>query len=401
MTLSPGDPPLKGIRVLDLSRVLAGPYCSMTLSDLGAEVIKVEIPGRGDDTRAFPPFLEGESSYYLSLNRGKKSLTLNLKEEKGVEVLHRLVKKCDVVLENFRPGVTKRLGVDYDVLKEIKEDLIYCSISSYGQTGPYATRPGYDLIIQGMSGLMGITGEQDRPPVRVGVAVTDLNAGMYAVMAILSALRVRDQLGIGQYLDVSMMDAAVSWMTYMAGSYFANGEVPPRMGGAHPSIVPYQTFEAGDGKFLLVAGGNDRLFKILCEVMDMEHLVVDPMYVSNTVRVENREILVPIIQERLLTKPRDAWLSKLMESGFPCAPVNAMDEVFSDPQLLHRNMLVTMDHPKIGKIKQIGAPLKFSDTPLKLELPPPMLGQHTDEVLVKLCGYSEDEVAALKENKVV
>jgi crotonobetainyl-CoA:carnitine CoA-transferase CaiB-like acyl-CoA transferase len=401
MTLSPGDPPLKGIRVLDLSRVLAGPYCSMTLSDLGAEVIKVEIPGRGDDTRAFPPFLEGESSYYLSLNRGKKSLTLNLKDEKGVEVLHRLVKKCDVVLENFRPGVTKRLGVDYDVLKEIKEDLIYCSISSYGQTGPYATRPGYDLIIQGMSGLMGITGEQDRPPVRVGVAVTDLNAGMYAVMAILSALRVRDQLDIGQYLDVSMMDAAVSWMTYMAGSYFANGEVPPRMGGAHPSIVPYQTFEAGDGKFLLVAGGNDRLFKILCEVMDMEHLVVDPMYVSNTVRVENREILVPIIQERLLTKPRDVWLSKLMESGFPCAPVNAMDEVFSDPQLLHRNMLVTMDHPKIGKIKQIGAPLKFSDTPLKLELPPPMLGQHTDEVLVKLCGYSEDEVAALKKNNVV
>jgi len=401
MTLSPGDPPLKGIRVLDLSRVLAGPYCSMTLSDLGAEVIKVEIPGRGDDTRAFPPFLEGESSYYLSLNRGKKSLTLNLKDEKGVEVLHRLVKKCDVVLENFRPGVTKRLGVDYDILKEIKEDLIYCSISSYGQTGPYAARPGYDLIIQGMSGLMGITGEQDRPPVRVGVAVTDLNAGMYAVIAILSALRVRDQLGIGQYLDVSMMDAAVSWMTYMAGSYFANGEVPPRMGGAHPSIVPYQTFEAGDGKFLLVAGGNDRLFKILCEVMDMEHLIIDPMYVSNTVRVENRETLVPIIQERLLTKPRDAWLSKLMESGFPCAPVNAMDEVFSDPQLLHRNMLVTMDHPKIGKIKQIGAPLKFSDTPLKLELPPPMLGQHTDEVLVKLCGYSEDEVAALKENKVV
>ena len=401
MTLSPGDPPLKGIRVLDLSRVLAGPYCSMTLSDLGAEVIKVEIPGRGDDTRAFPPFLNGESSYYLSLNRGKKSLTLNLKNEKGVEVLHRLVKKCDVVLENFRPGVTKRLGVDYDVLKEIKEDLIYCSISSYGQTGPYATRPGYDLIIQGMSGLMGITGENDRPPVRVGVAVTDLNAGMYAVIAILSALRVRDQLGIGQYLDVSMMDAAVSWMTYMAGSYFANGEVPPRMGGAHPSIVPYQTFEAGDGKFLLVAGGNDRLFKILCEVMDMEHLVVDPMYVSNTVRVENREILVPIIQEKLLTKPRDAWLTKLMESGFPCAPVNAMDEVFSDPQLLHRNMLVTMDHPKIGEIKQIGVPLKFSDTPLKLELPPPMLGQHTDEVLVQLCGYSLDEVAALKENDVV
>jgi crotonobetainyl-CoA:carnitine CoA-transferase CaiB-like acyl-CoA transferase len=400
MTILPGDPPLKGIRVLDLSRVLAGPYCSMTLSDLGAEIIKVEIPGRGDDTRAFPPFLEGESSYYLSLNRGKKSITLNLKDERGVEVLHRLVKKCDIVLENFRPGVTKRLGVDYEMLKGIKDDLIYCSISSYGQTGPYATWPGYDLIIQGMSGLMGITGESDKPPVRVGVAVTDINAGMYATMAILSALRVRDQRGIGQHLDVSMMDAAVSWLTYMAGNYFASGKVPQRMGGAHPSIVPYQTFEAGDGKFLLVAGGNDRLFKILCDVIDMPQLVDDPMYGSNILRVENREVLIPIIQERLLTKPRDEWLAKLRESGFPCGPVNAIDEVFSDPQLLHRDMLVTMDHPKIGEIKQIGAPLKFSETPCSLDLPPPMLGQNTDEVL-KFIGYTEDEVAALKKDDVV
>ena len=400
MTILPGDPPLKGIRVLDLSRVLAGPYCSMTLSDLGAEIIKVEIPGRGDDTRAFPPFLEGESSYYLSLNRGKKSLTLNLKDKRGVEVLHRLVEKCDIVLENFRPGVTKRLGVDYDTLKGIKGDLIYCSISSFGQTGPYAKWPGYDLIIQGMSGLMGITGESDRPPVRVGVAVTDINAGMYATMAILSALRVRDQRGIGQHLDVSMMDTAVSWLTYMAGNYFASGKVPQRMGGAHPSIVPYQTFEAGDGKFLLVAGGNDRLFKILCDVIDMPQLVDDPNYGSNILRVENREVLVPIIQERLLTKPRDDWLAKLRESGFPCGPVNAIDEVFSDPQLLHRDMLVTMDHTKIGEIKQIGAPLKFSETPCSPGLPPPMLGQHTDEVL-KFIGYTEAEVAALKKDSVV
>ena len=383
-----------------MSRVLAGPYCSMTLSDLGAEIIKVEIPGRGDDTRAFPPFLEGESSYYLSLNRGKKSLTLNLKDKRGVEILHRLVEKCDIVLENFRPGVTKRLGVDYDALKGIKDDLIYCSISSFGQTGPYAKWPGYDLIIQGMSGLMGITGENDRPPVRVGMAVTDINAGMYATMAILSALRVRDQRGIGQYLDVSMMDTAVSWLTYMAGNYFASGKVPQRMGGAHPSIVPYQTFEAGDGKFLLVAGGNDRLFKILCEVIDMPQLVDDPNYGSNILRVENREVLVPIIQERLLTKPRDDWLAELRESGFPCGPVNAIDEVFSDPQLLHRDMLVTMDHPKIGEIKQIGAPLKFSETPCSVGLPPPMLGQHTDEVL-KLIGYTEEEVAALKKDSVV
>lgn len=310
------------------------------------------------------------------------------------------MEKCDIVLENFRPGVTKRLGVDYDALKGIKDDLIYCSISSFGQTGPYAKWPGYDLIIQGMSGLMGITGESDRPPVRVGVAVTDINAGMYATMAILSALRVRDQRGIGQYLDVSMMDTAVSWLTYMAGNYFASGKVPQRMGGAHPSIVPYQTFEAGDGKFLLVAGGNDRLFKILCEVIDMPQLVDDPNYGSNILRVENREVLVPIIQERLLTKPRDDWLAELRESGFPCGPVNAIDEVFSDPQLLHRDMLVTMDHPKIGEIKQIGAPLKFSETPCSVGLPPPMLGQHTDEVL-KFIGYTEEEVAALRKDSVV
>ncbi len=395
------SPPLDGVRVLDLSRVLAGPYCSMTLSDLGAEIIKVEIPGRGDDTRAYPPFVNGVSSYYMSLNRGKKSLTLNLKEEEGVKVLHRLVKECDVVLENFRPGVTKRLSVDYETLRRIKPDLIYCSISSYGQTGPYASWPGYDLIIQGMSGIMGITGEQGRPPVRVGIAVTDLNAGMYGVISILSALRVRDQTGLGQHLDVSMMDTAVSWMTYIAGSYFADGRVPPRMGGAHPSIVPYQVFESGDGKYLLIGCGNDRLFGGLCSVTELEQLVDDPLYSRNEARVENRETLIPIIQERFMEHPRDYWLSLLREKGVPCAPVNSIDEVFADPQLVHRDMLVEMNHPEIGDIKQIGAPLKFSETPCRLDNPPPLLGEHTDEVLTTLCGYTESEIEALRTRGVV
>ena len=399
--MSISSPPLDGIRVLDLSRVLAGPYCSMTLSDLGAEVIKVEIPGRGDDTRAYPPFVGGVSSYYMSLNRGKKSLTLNLKEDEGVKVLHRLVMECDVVLENFRPGVTKRLKVDYETLKEIKPDLIYCSISSYGQTGPYASWPGYDLIIQGMSGIMGITGEPDRPPVRVGIAVTDLNAGMYGVISILSALRVRDQTGLGQYLDVSMMDTAVSWMTYIAGSYFANGKIPPRMGGAHPSIVPYQVFETGDGKYLLIGCGNDRLFANLCGVIGLEALVDDPLYRKNEGRVENRETLIPLIQCEFMKLPRDSWLTQLRASGVPCAPVNAIDEVFSDPQLLHRGMLVEMNHPEIGDIKQIGAPIKFSETPCVVDTPPPMLGEHTDEVLMELCGYSASEINELRINGVV
>lgn len=373
----------------------------MTLSDLGAEVIKVEIPGRGDDTRAYPPFVKGVSSYYMSLNRGKKSLTLNLKDEEGVQVLHRLVKECDIVLENFRPGVTSRLNVDYETMKAIKDDIIYCSISSYGQTGPYASWPGYDLIIQGMSGIMGITGEQDIPPVRVGIAVTDLNAGMYGVISILSALRVRDQYGFGQYLDVSMMDTAVSWMTYIAGSYFADGSVPPRMGGAHPSIVPYQVFETGDGKYLLIACGNDRLFGMLCPVIGLESLVNDPLYGKNEVRVKNRGTLIPLMQGKLMESPRDQWLTKLREKGVPCAPVNTIDEVFADPQLLHRGMLVDMHHPQTGNIKQIGAPLKFSETPCQLNIPPPLLGEHTDEVLTELCGYTSAEVDKFRKKGVI
>jgi crotonobetainyl-CoA:carnitine CoA-transferase CaiB-like acyl-CoA transferase len=395
MSVSAFDPPLKGIRVLDLSRVLAGPFCSMTLSDLGAEIIKIEIPDRGDDTRSYPPFINEVSSYFMSLNRGKKSVTLNLKDEDGVKVFHKLVEKSDVILENFRPGVTKRLGVDYEALRKINNKIIYCSISSFGQTGPYSKWPGYDLIIQGMSGLMGITGEKGRPPVRIGVAVTDINAGLHGVISILAALRVRDTFGVGQYLDVSLMDAGVSWLTYVAGNYFATNIAPERMGGAHPSIVPYQTFQAGDGKYILIAGGNDRLFSILCKVLKLEYLINDPDYNSNEKRVENRETLIPIIEHEIYKKPSNIWLIDLREAGFPCAPVYSIDEVFSDEQVFHREMIREMIHPKAGIIKQIGTPFKLSVSSAKLSSAPPELGEHTDEVLSKLCGLSNEDINSL------
>jgi crotonobetainyl-CoA:carnitine CoA-transferase CaiB-like acyl-CoA transferase len=401
MSIIAGEPPLKGIRVLDLSRVLAGPYCSMTLSDLGAEVLKIEIPEKGDDTRSYPPYVNGVSSYFMSINRGKKSVTLNLKLNEAREALYRIVEKCDVFLENYRPGVTTRLGVDYDTLREINPKLIYCSISSFGQTGPYALWPGYDLIIQGMGGLMGITGEPHEPPVRIGVAITDIGAGMWAVIAILSALRSREMTGKGQYLDISMIDGSVSWMTYMAGNYFATGKVPPKMGSAHPSIVPYQAFTAEDGKGILIAAGNDRLFKMLCDVLGLEGLKEDTLYRKNQDRVENRYVLIPLLQKEFKKKSRDDWLKDFRAVGFPSAPVYSIDEIFKDKQVLHRDMLVEMDHPQAGRIKQIGPVLKFSETPCKLGLPPPMLGAHTEKVLQEIAGFTQEEVLILKEKGAI
>ena len=391
-----GELPLKGVRALDLSRVLAGPFCSMTLADLGAEVIKIEIPGRGDDTRAYPPFINGVSSYFLSINRGKKSVTLNLKTEEAREALYRLAERCDILLENFRPGVTERLGVDYETIHRVNPRLVYCSISSFGQTGPYASWPGYDIIVQGMGGLMGITGEPGRPPVRIGVAITDIGAGMWATIAILAALRARDKTGDGQHIDVSMLDGSVAWMTYVAGNYFATGRVPPRMGSAHPSIVPYQGFEAADGKYILIAAGNDRLWALLCRGMGLEDWIDDPKYATADRRVENREELIPALEREFKKRARDEWLERLRALGFPCGPVYTVDEIFSDPQVLHREMMVEMEHPEVGRIKQIGPALKFSETPCVVGTPPPLLGDSTEEVLRSIAGYSDDEIERLR-----
>jgi len=394
--------PLEGIRVLDLSRILTGPFCSMILADLGAEVIKVEMPGRGDDTRVWgPPFIKGESAYFLCLNRNKKSITLNLKNEKGREILYKLVQKCDVFLENFKPGVTKRLRMDYETICKINPRIIYCSITGFGQFGPYRDYPAYDIVIQGMGGLMGITGEPDRPPVRIGVAITDIGAGMYAAIAILSALIAREKTKKGQWIDVSLLDSTVSWMTYMAANYFATGMVPKRMGSAHPNIVPYQCFKARDGKYLTVAVGNDRIWKNFCEVLGLENMVENPKFATNPKRVENRDELIPVLEKVFLSRTRDEWIEILLKKGVPCGPVYAMDEVFRDPQVLHRKMLVEIEHPKVGKIKQIGIPMKFSETPGEIKVPPPLLGQHTEEILKNLLGYSEEEINQLRSEEVI
>lgn len=392
-----GEPSLRGVRVLDLTRVLAGPFCSMTLADLGAEVIKVEIPGRGDDTRAYPPFIDGVSSYFLSINRGKKSVTLNLKTAEAREAFHRLAERCDVLLENFRPGVTERLGVDYETIHGVNPRLVYCSISSFGQTGPYASWPGYDLIVQGMGGLMGITGEAGRPPVRIGIAITDIGAGMWAVIAILAALRTRERTGEGQHIDVSMLDGSVAWMTYAAGHYFATGRAPPRMGSAHPSLVPYQGFEAADGKYILIGAGNDRLWVLLCRGMGLDDWIDDPRYTTMDKRVENREGLIQALESEFKKRARDEWLKQLRGLGFPCAPVYTIDEIFSDPQVLHRGMLVEVEHPEAGLIKQIGPAVKFSGTTCVIGAPPPLLGEHTEEVLRSIAGYSDEEIEWLRQ----
>jgi crotonobetainyl-CoA:carnitine CoA-transferase CaiB-like acyl-CoA transferase len=394
-------PPLRGIRVLDLSRVLAGPFCSMTLGDLGAEVIKVEMPGSGDDTRAYPPFIGTQSSYFMSTNRNKKSIALDLKAKEGQEVLHRLAAKCDVVIENFRPGVTSRLAADYATLSMINPRLIYCSISSFGQTGPYAEKPGYDLIIQGMGGLMGITGEPDGPPVRIGVAITDLGAGMWATIAILAALQARARDGAGQYLDISMMDGSVAWMSYVAGNYFATGKAPPRMGSAHPSIVPYQAFVASDGKSILLGGGNDRLFVSLCEGLGLLDLSKDPRYIGNENRVKNRSTLIPLLEKRFKERTRNEWIKTLEALGVPVAPVYTIDEIFADEQVRHRGMEIEVPHSELGTVKQIAPAIKMSDTPCVVESAPPLLGEHTDEVLRVIANYTNKEIETLRDKKTI
>ena len=391
---------LEGIKVLDLSRALAGPYCTMMLADMGAEVIKLEMPGRGDDSRSWgPPFVEGESAYFMSINRNKKSITLNMKSDKSTEIIHKLIKQSDVLVENFRPGAMERLGLGYERVKEMNPRIIYCSISGFGQDGPYRMLPGFDQVLQGMGGLMSITGELGGPPIKVGVAIADISGGMFASNGILVALYNREKTGKGQMVDVSLLDSQVAWLTYRAGAYFASGEIPQPMGSGHPVIVPYQAFKAKD-VFINIAVGNDQLWERFCKAVGLENVMNDPKFATNAKRVENREEIVKIISDLIVTRDGEEWLKIITDAGVPCGPIYTVDKIFADPQVLHREMVKELDHPKAGKIKVTGIPIKLSDTPGEVETAPPVLGQHTQEVLTEL-GYSDQDLEKLKQENVI
>ncbi len=391
--------PLDDLTIVDLSRALAGPYCTMMLADLGARVIKVETPHGGDDTRGWgPPFLNGESAYFLSINRNKESLTLNLKASRGRDLLWRLLERADVLVENFRPGTMDRLGLPYDAVHERIPRLVYCSISGFGQTGPYRERPAYDLIVQGMGGIMAITGEPDGPPTKVGVAVGDICAGMFAAYAILAALRVRDRTGRGQWVDAAMLDGQVAWMTYAAANYFATGEDPSRFGSAHPNLVPYQAFPSGDG-FVNVAVGSEGLWQKFCEALEIP-LARDPRFATNAARVAHRKELLDILMPVFARRTTAEWVDRLLRAGVPAGPISGMSEVMSDPQVGHRGMVVDLDHPRAGRIRVNGVPVKFSETPGAVRMPPPVLGEHSEAILRSI-GIGGDEIAALRKEGVI
>jgi glutaryl-CoA transferase len=377
--------PLNGIRVLDLSRVLAGPYCTMVLGDLGADVIKVESP-EGDETRGWgPPFAAGESAYYLCVNRNKRSLVLDFKTEAGQTILHKLVKQSDVLVENFRPGTLARYSLDFESASALNPSLIYCSITGFGQTGPLRDKPGYDFMIQAIGGLMSITGESAGEPMKVGVAVADLFAGQNAVIAILAALQARTLTGKGQHLDISLFDSQVAMLANVASNYLIAGSLPKRHGNAHANIVPYQSFQASDGWFVL-AVGNDKQFGKLGEVIGKQELANDARFKLNAQRVIYREELIAILKPIFLQKSAAEWLSTLEAAGIPCGAINNLEQVFSIPQVEAREMLIHMGHKEIADLSLVGSPLKFSETPVTYKLPPPRLGEHTDQVLKELLG---------------
>lgn len=394
--------PLDGLRVLDLSRVLSGPFCSMWLADLGAEVVKIERPGEGDDTRAFgPPFLEGESAYFMSINRGKKSVTLDMKHKAARDILWRLVARSDVLVENFRPGALARLGFTEEALRARNPRLIVASISGYGQTGlaEHVEKPGYDLVIQGLSGLASLTGAPDGPPFKVGTSIADITAGMLCLVGVLTALYARERTGRGQSVDVSMLDGTVSLLTFQAGIYFASGKTPARMGNAHPTICPYEAFRASDGWFNL-ACGNDALFRAFCEAAHLPELARDPLFATNSHRVSNRARLIPALAALFATAPVQRWLDLCERAGVPAGPILGVDGALAHPQLRARDMLVEMAHPRAGQVTLLGTPIHFSETPAGPMSPPPTLGEHTEVVLAEL-GFSAEEIASLRDSGAV
>jgi crotonobetainyl-CoA:carnitine CoA-transferase CaiB-like acyl-CoA transferase len=391
-------PPLDGITVLDLTRVLSGPYCTMLLADMGARVLKIEQPGKGDDTRAWgPPFLEGESAYFLSINRNKESVTLDFKQAEGRAALDALIAKSDVLVENFRPGTLTRLGLDYQALSARHPRLIYCSVSGFGQTGPRSKEPGYDAVMQAEGGLMSITGPPAGPPYRLGVAIADIVSGMFAAYGVAMALFARERTSRGQDVDVAMLDSVAALLTYQAGNFFASGQVPIRLGNRHPSIVPYETFAAADGEFVL-AVGNDEQWRRFCAAAG---LAEDERFATNRQRVTRYEEFRPFVADRLRTQPRQFWIDRLTAAGVPCGSVRNLQELFDDPQIGAREMIASLEHAAIGSMKMLGIPVKLSDTPGSVRTPPPMLGQHTDAVLARDLGYSADAIAGLRRQNVI
>lgn len=395
--------PLAHVRVLDLSRVLAGPWAGQTLADLGAEVIKVERPGAGDDTRAWgPPYLDGttEAAYYLSANRGKKSVTIDMAAPEGQALIRDLAARSDVVLENFKVGGLKKYGLDHASLAAVNPRLVYCSITGFGQDGPYAHRAGYDFMIQGMGGLMSLTGEADGQPVKVGVAIADLFTGMYATTAILAALAHRDRTGQGQHIDLALLDCQVAMLANQAMNTLTTGTAPTRMGNAHPNIVPYQAFATADGHIIL-AVGNDAQFARFCQVAGRPDLAGDARFQTNAARVRARAELVPLLEEVLRTRPSADWLAGLEAVGVPCGPINTLDQVFADPQVRHRGMVVPLPHPTAGSVDVVASPIHYSATPLEAGTAPPTLGQHTGEVLGGLLGLDDARLADLRARGVI
>ena len=375
--------PLQGIRVLDLSRVLAGPYCTMVLGDLGADVIKVEPP-EGDETRGWgPPFAGGESAYYLCVNRNKRGIVINLKTDEGKKVLRDLALQSDVLVENFRPATLEKFGLDFETLHELNPKLIYCSITGFGQTGSMKDKPGYDFMIQALGGLMSITGEPEGEPMKTGVAVVDLFAGQNAIIAILAALQARTMTGRGQHLDISLFDSQLGWLANVASNYLISGKLPKRYGNAHANIVPYQSFQASDGWFA-IAVGNDKQFVRLCEMLGKPEIAVDEKFATNSARVQNRAEIISLLVSIFKNASVSEWLTKLDKAEIPSGPIQNFEQVFSMPTVKEREMLVKMDHPTIGELPLVGSPLKMSDTPVEYRFPPPLMGEHTQEVLKEL-----------------
>ncbi len=389
------SPALQGIRILDLTKVLAGPFATQILGDFGADVIKIERPGEGDDTRAFgPPFVEGESTYFLSINRNKRSLALNLKSAAAIRLVEKIASGSDVLIENFRPGSLRKMGLDFSTLHAKYPRLIYVSISGFGATGPDALRPGYDLAVQGLSGLMSITGATGGPPTKVGTSIADLVAGLYAVQGTLLALYAREKSGRGQFVDISMLDGQVSLLTFQGQKYLSTGAVPRRMGNQHPSICPYETFESSDG-FFNIAVGNDRIWATFCATIGKNDLVSDPRFTTNPERVKNHDALMSVLNPLFKSRPSGAWLEMLDRAGVPAAPILDVDQVFAHPQVQARRMRLPVPHSRIGSLEMAGTPVTLSETPAHIRRGPPLLGEHTAALLGEF-GLTVAEVDELR-----